>query len=443
MLESRKHLLRYGGAWLAELLMLLPAGLALHAWLASLGAGQAALLPALSLAGAAVGLRWRRVWQRLLAAAAASAAAAFALAEGPAAAAAWAAAGGFAALQGATVGDRMGEVKRHFVGLALYFVAAIAFPRIDAVREAMPLLTAGGLLALALALFAANGAFLRDAALSPKAKPAVPAALRRHNALIMAAVLLAAALLTAAFGNAFGRLLFAALRGLLGLLADDAPASEPPQAPPPPAATPQLPGMAEEPGPLAAVWNAIAYAVAALAIIALAAAAGLWLYRHVGPLARGWLRRLAAFLGRSAREPEPAGFTDEETVVFSWETALQRWRTSRFARLIARRQEERWEDLTSNRDRVRFLYRSWLRSAVESGYAPRRELTPAETAADVREWAETSDSEEGRGKRRAAPGLTPTLLALYYRVRYGEEEAGDAETEAARRELRGRGDRGF
>ncbi|HZG86662.1 hypothetical protein [Paenibacillus sp.] len=439
MLNNRL-LARYAAGWLAELLMLLPVGLALHAWLASLGAAQAAALPALSFAGAAVGFRWRRVWQRLLAAAAAGAAAAYALADGPAAAAAWAAAGGFAALQGATTGDRMGAVKRHFIGLALYFAAAVAFPRLGALEETVPLLTAGGLLALAVALFAANGAFLRDAALSPKAKPAVPGALRRHNALIVGAVLLAAALLTAAFGNAFGRLLYAALRGLFGLLPDGAPAAPPAQEPPPPAAAPQLPGGAEEPGPLAAVWNALAYAVAALALIALVAAAGLWLYRHFGPLAKEWLKRLAAFLGRSAREPEPAGYTDEETVVFSWDTALQRWRTSRFARLIARRREERWEELASNRDRVRFLYRSWLRSAVESGYAPRRELTPAETAADLREWAEAVG--EGRGKRRAAPGLPPALLALYYRVRYGEADAGDAETEAARRELRERMDRG-
>ena len=442
-------------AWLAasvELLLLLPVWLGLYAWLRPSGpvaAAAAAGLAAASLLGAASSLRWSRRWQQLgfaLLAGAFFGWAAFAFLAS-AAAPTWAiAAGGatigfFVLLQGTTATERADAPQWLWYGLALYFVAAVVYPRLDALRDTVPALTIGGAASLAIALFSSNGTFLRGATLAASRTRSVPAALRRHNRAMMGVVLLVVVALTAAFGNAFGKLIFAFLRWLFGMLPQGAPAEEPPAPEPAPPSRPEgLPPAEGEPGWFAQLLAMLAYAVGITTVGLLLYLLGRWLYRNGGGLLREWLRRLAAFLSRSGRGSEDAAYVDEETTVFSWETVGKRVRESWLGRLVSRDRAERWEDQRTNAERVRFLYRRWLRSAVDAGYEPRRHLTPRETEADVLAWAAARPA-SGRGASSAigdGGGAAGALVEQYDRVRYGDASPSDDDVERARRAIEGK-----
>ncbi len=431
-----------------ELLLLLPVWLGLYGWLrppAPVAAGFALLIWASSLGGAAASLRWTRRWQQLALALpggalfAWAASTTFLTAEPTwAVVAAGAAVGCFVLLQGTTAAERVDDPKWLWYGLALYFVAAVAYPRLDALRDTVTALTAGGAVSLAIALFASNGTFLRGASLAKSRSRGVPASLRRHNRAMMGVVLLVVVGLTAAFGNAFGRLIHAFIRWLFGLLPQGEPAEEPPAPEPPPPSMPEgLPAAEGEPGWFAQLLDILAYAVGIAAVGLLLFALGRWLYRNGGGVFREWLRRLAAFLTRSGRGAEDAAYVDEETTVFSWEAVGKRVRDSWLGRLVARSRAERWEEQRTNPERIRFLYRRWLRSAVDDGYAPRRHLTPRETEADVLAWAASRPSGRG-GTAERGRGAEGPLVELYDRVRYGDAVPSDEDVERARRALEGK-----
>ncbi|WP_309118877.1 DUF4129 domain-containing protein [Paenibacillus sp.] len=435
-------ILRLRTLWISssiELLLLLPVWLALYAWLRPPGVAWAAVgIAAASFAGAAASLRWNRRWQQLglgLLIGAAFFGSLLLAGADERLAAVGAGVGFIAALQGLTVRERNEAPQWLWYGLALYFVAAIVYPRVDALRDTVTALTIGGAVSLAVALFASNGTFLRGASLASSRTRSVPATLRRHNRAMMAAVLLVVIALTAAFGNAFGKLLFAFFRWLFGLLPNEAPAEEAPAPEPPPQTMPEgLPAAEGEPGLWAQILDIIGYAIGIAAALALLFWLGRWLYRNAGELLREWLRRLAAFLTRSGRAPEDAAYVDEETTVFSWESAFKRVRESWLGRLVARSRAERWEDQRTNAERVRYLYRRWLRTAVDAGYESRRHLTPRETEADVIAWAASRPT--GRSGMPASDGdKASALVELYDRVRYGDAVPSDGDVERTRRSL--------
>ncbi|MCI3919204.1 DUF4129 domain-containing protein [Paenibacillus sp. TRM 82003] len=429
-----------------ELLLLLPVWLGLDAYFASDGypfGGWGRYvwilsLPLFSAVGVAAGLRWNALWQRLAASALIGAAGAYVLAD----ASYWLSTlAAFAivfavTLLGASIGSRWIDPKWYWAGLALYFVAAIAYPRIESLSAAVPWMTGAGIVCLALALFATNGRLLRDASLAKEHAAAVPTALRRHNGLYMGGILIVVLTLTALFGNAFGNALLTALRWLLRLLFSSEPVEEPEQLPPPPPPTNQgLPQLPEgERGWFGLLLDIVGYTVAGAVILAVVGYGAYWLYKHSGGLVRTWLSRLAALLRRGGRDEEATAYTDEETTVFSWETVGRRLRDSWLGRFASRARGERWEEQRSNAERVRYLYRRRLRTASESGYEPRPHLTPKETEADIAAWAAKG---VGRSGDAARFGAADTLLGLYYRVRYGASDVPDAEVERLRGELDG------
>ncbi|WP_277713422.1 DUF4129 domain-containing protein [Paenibacillus mucilaginosus] len=90
-----------------------------------------------------------------------------------------------------------------------------------------------------------------------------------------------------------------------------------------------------------------------------------------------------------------------------------------------RLREPRWEDLRSGGERVRYLYREWLRGQRRRGLQAPPQWTPAET---VREAAAANGA--------AAPGpAAGELLRLYESVRYGEKPVSDEEAAQLRSRL--------
>ncbi|UUZ80703.1 DUF4129 domain-containing protein [Paenibacillus sp. P26] len=140
----------------------------------------------------------------------------------------------------------------------------------------------------------------------------------------------------------------------------------------------------------------------------------------------GWLRRLlrwlTSLLSFGNRTDGGAGYEDDVERLMHWKDFGDRLK-GRLQDFLARRPSApKWEDLTDNKQRIRFLYRDRIARAIRSGAPFRPSLTPKEA---VREW-ERSGS-DGTGGKTGAAASDAKLVDVYERVRYGERTVSDAE----------------
>lgn len=467
--------LRIGLGCLMEYVLLLPAWILFAAFLrppefpvAGLG-----LLPLLSLAGVLAGPRLHKLWQRgavALGFGLAFAAAAFAWAGGVGAlgygnapsvavfllqTVALLAAGVLCSLQGMTVRNRQGSYRLYWDGLGLYFLAGIFFPRIEALQGTVPLITWVGVFSLATALFVTNHQYLRYSSHSGDSRERLPAGLRRHNRLFVGVILVLALLLAAGAGRWIGSLLLgwlrAVVRWLLRQPKEPQPLEQPEVGVQP--LEPMIPVETHDPDLLSRILNFAFYAFGGLIIAALLGFVLYWLYKNAGGIWRKAIDRLLSLLRREGATTEQAAYLDEETSLFTWESTLQGWRKMGARLLRSGKPPERWEGMKDNRERVRYLYRLFLREEQERGYPVKPYLTPQEIVQELRlETGQKSEATKATrpGRRRFSFGagnserensrvrvdsdaaLSP-LLRLYYQVRYGGETPPDEELAELRR----------
>jgi hypothetical protein len=433
---------RIGFHWVAcllEQLLLLPIWLAIDTYLVPEAAKGLWLigLPILSLTGAAFAHLPLALWKRI----------SIALVMGCLFAAivvgvSWYALPMFAVglitlLQAMSVQNRIWDLKLYWLGIAGYFFAGLIFANVPALEGYLPALSAAGCLCVAVALFLTNLVTLRGASFAADGGRGVPSALRRHNRIYVGVIIAGVVLLTAAIGNLLGATLLAGLRAVLRWLLTR-PQPDPEPLPPPETAPmqPLLPIDSAEPSLLSKLLDILVYTVFTLALIAAAVYLLVWLYRNGGGMWKRWIDRLLSFLLRSSKQTEEgAGYVDEETGVFHWDAVKLSVRESLFGRFFRGRGEERWEDIGDNRERVRYLYRRWLRALIASGYRGRASLTPAETAADVERWEKEKAEESGRGKSAKSGKPDPRLIALYNQARYSNGGIDDEEVEKLRKFL--------
>lgn len=462
---------------LMEYVLLLPAWILFAAFLrppefpvAGLG-----LLPLLSLAGVLTGPRLHKLWQRgavALGFGLAFAAAAFAWAGGVGAlgygnvpsvaafllqTAALLAAGVLCPLQGMAVRNRQGSFRLYWAGLGLYFLAGIFFPRIEALQGTVPLITWTGVFSLATALFVTNHQYLRYSSHSGDSGERLPAGLRRHNRLFVGVIIALALLLAAGAGRWIGSLLLgwlrAVVRWLLRQPKEPAPLEQPEVEVQP--LEPMIPVETHDSDLLSRILNFAFYAFGGLIIAALLGFALYWLYKNAGGIWRKAIDRLLSLLRRESATPEQAAYLDEETSLFTWESTLQGWRKMGARLLRSGKSPERWEEMKDNRERVRYLYRLFLRKERERGYPIKPHLTPRETVEELRLEAGRRDESakaSRTGKRKRAVGVgnsgredesaredlksaSDPLLRLYYGARYGDETPRDDEVAALLRRL--------
>lgn len=429
-----------GALWLAssiELLMLLPAWLLVDAYLAPPSAARLWMLalPALSLTGVllAAWLPIDAVWKRIVTAAPIAAIFALLAAYG----ADWLytvpmfVVGFTAVTLSFTVYHRMWEAKLYWFGLGFYFVGSIVFGFLPALRPDVPLLTAAGCLCAAITVFASNGTVLRQATLAANRRQAVPSQLRTHNRTVVLGLLLLSGVLTAGLGDTIGRFVLDIIKALLRLLfrAEEAKPVPPPPAEEP-APMPQLPQTDEGTGLLVKILDMIFYIVGYALLAGLAVVLLYWLYKNGGGIVRRWIRAFLAWLRRSRPTEQGEEYSDEESDVLTWETAKQSLSDGlrMLGRIASALRPERWESMSS-RERVRFLYRRWLRPLAGRGYEAKRHLTPAETVRDAVSWAERAGIRTQGDDRK--------LIELYNKARYSKDDITEDEAEELRRSMNG------
>ncbi|WNS45453.1 hypothetical protein [Paenibacillus sp. MMS20-IR301] len=409
-------------------LLLLPVWLLLQSYLQPSGAAVRWiwLLPLLVAGGVLLRRICSRLWNQLLAALllgalAVSISGPLALAGIPLMAGA-----AVSAYLGMTAAGRQNRLKMYIAGLILYFISAIIYSRIPELQPNVAALTWSGSLCLVLALLDSNSSHLRYSSMNGDTAR-LPQGLRGHNRLFVAGFIVAAALLAAGGGKAAGTLLWRAVRGFFIWLTAVLSGSE---APAPvteelPAANSGFPPVESgEPGLLSAILNILFYIAGTALLLVILYYILRWLYSNTG----GILRRAIDWLLTLLRRESPsaaAGYRDEETSLFTWEQTVQGFRDYLRSKLSPASRKDRWEGMNGSRERVRWLYRHWLRAKQAEGYELKTYLTPQETAADVAEWS------EGQKRQRSGSGgrSADKLPGLYNRARYGGEELPEPSAE--------------
>jgi hypothetical protein len=322
---------------------------------------------------------------------------------------------GFSFYFASLLGLRMARATTVAIPTELYWLGAIlaiasyiacqAVPSLQSVRN---WISADGIATIAIAVLGMHRAQLEAALITRDGSPPPPRRVLTSGRLYLAAVL-ACAVVIASIGN-----LIAALAALAGwflavlhrsLFGSVAPRSErsltrpsrsalrgPKHLPPPPSAS-DLVRLRE---------------IGAIVLAALAALTILYLLYRAARQAPRFIRRLLRLFGRSSGGEQ--GYTESRERLAPTSRARDASRTRHRAK---QQREPAWTSLTTNGERVRWLYRAAWRKAVAAGHTPNSALTPREACTH---WSQLENSP-------VAP--CDELLDAYESVRYGDREIGD------------------
>jgi len=339
-------------------------------------------------------------------------------------------------LQGMTAAARVGEAKLYWYGVALYFVAGIAYSKIALLRGELGLITWLGAGCLVIALFITNYEYLRYTTLSDHSP--LPRGLRRHNTVFILMILVLVVLLAAGAGRWIGNRLLQVVRYIVAWITR--PSGEPKELPPEEVQEQPaffFPEGVQKPGLISQILDLLFYVIGGVVIAAMIGFAIYWLYRNAGGFWKRSIDRLLALLRRQDLSSQNKAYRDEETSIFSWEEERQKWGRWRNALTRFGRRQERYEDMHNNQERVRFMYRHLLSLRRDEGYEAKPGLTPQETLQDMQ--FHDNKSPKGRGKGAAQPGYEAAVepfIGMYYRVRYGEQEPDNEEVLDMKRQLK-------
>ncbi|WP_375102824.1 hypothetical protein ACDZ28_22855 [Paenibacillus sp. RS8] len=345
-------------------------------------------------------------------------------------------AGFICAYLGMTADSRDQTSRKYWLGIVIYFVATIVFHRIPDLEATVTLLTWCGSLCLLLTLLISNSSYLQYSTLSNEGK-ALPKGLQRNNRIYVIGIGIVAAVLAAGVGKAIGTLLWNMVRSFFGWISKLFSGSSEPLPPSveQPQASPELPFVGEQkPGLLAAILD-VAFYVAGTVLVGVAIYFAVrWLYRNAGGKLKRFMDALLSMLRREHTPKDNTSYLDEEKSVFTWEQTLQGLRNFWSTRLTPRHRKDRWEQMQSERERVRWLYRRWLHMKEDQGYVVKKYLTPKETEDDILKWTALNHSK--RKGDESSVNTSNSLIKIYEKVRYGEENPSANDAAALKDELK-------
>lgn len=169
------------------------------------------------------------------------------------------------------------------------------------------------------------------------------------------------------------------------------------------------------------VLDILFFIVAGIIILALAGTVAVVIWTGVRTLCR----LIADVLGKRS-EAMAEGYIDRRESLWDMRriTGNALNRTRRWFR-VHFPAPERWQDMADNRQRMRYLYRRYVRRAMEKGFVPAAAATAAETVLQARPYVEDAR-------------IAERLLASYQAARYGEAMPSDADVAAVKDALDGR-----
>ncbi|REK77084.1 DUF4129 domain-containing protein [Paenibacillus paeoniae] len=235
-------------------------------------------------------------------------------------------------------------------------------------------------------------------------------ATRKQNRIWIAALiaLLGIVMAFAQLRHGIESLIHFILRWLLALIGTGEPA------PPPPAEE-------ESPGPFMlpevdmegfAFWNYLGIFIVIIIVILMTAS----LIVMIKKFGRTIIAMINKLLKRRVVQPD-TGYVDEIENLMTFSDMRNRMR-DRLRSLFGSKgsRGDEWNTLATNRERVRYLYRTWLTAETKRGYTPQPHLTPRETAADI--------GDKAKGQRPDEEWIEP-FIGQYEDTRYGDKEPDD------------------
>jgi hypothetical protein len=327
-----------------------------------------------------------------------------------------------------TAWNRMFPVSFYIIGLIVYFISSVFMQFMPAFEAYMPLLTGCGLLALAITLLAANQFTMKLETLSGDKEPVLARGVMWQNRILVAAALVIIVIVVffrkiQAFFVWMKEQLIAWIIALFSHTGEQPPEGIEP-------AKPSLPPGLEKAGPpnpwLQLLEQVFMFLVGAAVVIGLL----ILLYLAAKRLPR-LFKKLYAWLmqvwGSNNQRSRAIGYEDNVESLMDWKT-LPGDLTDRFRHWMAERfaQRAKWESM-NNPERVRYLYKQWVRFHAKEGYRPQQHLTPLETSRDIERWDEHK-------KHR---GDSDDLVSVYEQVRYGEKLPDEHQVEIIKKIIEG------
>lgn len=173
------------------------------------------------------------------------------------------------------------------------------------------------------------------------------------------------------------------------------------------------------------IWlEQIVKIIAIVLVIAVVAIILFFVFRKLYQVTKALVAKLM-LRGAESRKGE-SGFTDEVENLMTL-TNLKEQMGKQLKKLLPRKREHgpEWNDLTSNAERIRFLYSNYVRADMKRGYTFHINLTPRETAEDLAKWTGTGKSKEE----------VDELIEVYETVRYGEKQPSDKQVASIKQKI--------
>ena len=309
-----------------------------------------------------------------------------------------------------------------WIGLIAYFIGYFFFTRVELLKPYSEIFGWVGIIYMVMVLFVINSTQLKQASLPGDKEPVLPQIIKSHNRLLITIILMVIGIisffnrlkegvewLAKTIGNFvlqiiifLAELFFRSEQGPMrpenggGILDLLPPVEEKP------------PSIFDHILEIISIILAIA---AGLAIIALL---GFALFKLVKKIAT-WLSRLYE-IGKDLEDY--GGYVDEKEKLMDFRE-LGRDYADRFRQWLARimEREPKWDELKTNKERIRYIYRHFLLRCMAGGYSFKKYLTPVETGKELSKWRPE--------KARDVMELT----AAYDYVRYGDKEVDDSKME--------------
>ena len=307
-----------------------------------------------------------------------------------------------------------------FVSYLLHFAIIFYFSRVVGLNHYLPYLAWSAFLTIIVSLVFMNLKQLNYAALSDNSDFSPPAGMVKKNFVLVSLVLIM--LFSISYfrtiresvlwlWNIFIHSVLSILAFISALLQGDQSQQALPDQ-----ASQLSPALESPTRPVNPIWLAIMEFISTVLLLALILAIAFLLIRALYKLLRVILKNLFKYMKNDPQDNAEAdsGFVDQKESLFDL-TKLKENYLKKFQSIIDAflKREKRWQDLSGNIEKIRFLYKYAIIKYVASGFRFKSHMTPNELAKDALRWRNTSDSDLSE------------IAELYSATRYGNKDAGD------------------
>lgn len=308
-----------------------------------------------------------------------------------------------------------------WLALIFYMVGGFFYSRVIVLKDYFPYVMVCGFIQVIISLIMLNFRQLGDATLIRDRKPVVPPSIKRQNGMLLF-ITIALITIIASFNEikAFFKRAFKQIANWIIQLIMAIHALF--EREPIPEGTPE--GLSDFPFQQDMIQRnpilELIFDIIEVVLLILCSAIVIYLIyigiKKLVSIISAWLKEL--FKERDLYE-ESYGYIDEKESLIDIKELRDRYaeKIKNWIESIWERQP-RWEDLNTNTERIRYIYRATILKYLKEGYRYKNHMTPKEIEKDVERWRKTDEGE-----------ILDKIVPVYNRARYGYDYIDDNEVE--------------